>query len=122
MISGLLLLGMVGAACYAVVSLPKGARVPLHAGTPEYSIWLPKAVGLAAWLAAGAVAFAALATVTLSSVAANWVTSMRVTLPPAVMCVALAAEVAAIISARKRCGAQSRWPRGSHRQTAGPAR
>jgi hypothetical protein len=99
-ISGLLLLGMVGAAGYAVVRLPADARVPLHAGTPEYSVWLPKRAGLSIWLAAAAVAFAALAWLTLSRVAANWATSMRVTLLPAVMFVALAAEVAAIILAR----------------------
>ena len=99
-ISGLLLLALVGAAGYAVVRLPGDARVPLHAGTPEYSVWLPKRAGLSVWLAAGAVAFAALAWLTLSRAAANWATSMRVTLLPAVMFVALAAEVAAIILAR----------------------
>jgi hypothetical protein len=99
-ISGLLMLGMVTAAGYAVARLPGDARVPLHAGTPEYAVWLSKRAGLSAWLAAGAVAFAALAWLTLSQAAANWAASMRVTLLPAVMFVALAAEVAAIISAR----------------------
>ena len=99
-ISGLLMLGMVVAAGYAVVRLPGDARVPLHAGSPEYSLWLSKRIGLSVWLAAGAVAFAAIAWLTLSRVAANWATSMRVTLLPAVMLVALAAEVAAIIIAR----------------------
>jgi hypothetical protein len=99
-ISGLLLLGMAGAAGWAAVRLPGDARVPLHAGTPEYSLWLSKRAGLSAWLGAGAAAFAVLAWLSLSQVAANWATSMRVTLLPAVMCVALAAEVAAIILAR----------------------
>jgi hypothetical protein len=99
-ISGLLLLGMVVAAGYAIVRLPGDARVPLHAGSPEYCVWLSKRAGLSVWLAAGALAFAALAWLTLSRVAANWATSMRVTLLPAVMLVALAAEVAAIIIAR----------------------
>jgi hypothetical protein len=99
-ISGLLMLGMVAAAGYATARLPGDARVPLHAGTPEYAIWLSKRAGLSVWLAAGAVAFAALAWLTLSRAAVNWATSMRVTLLPAVMFVALAAEVAAIISAR----------------------
>lgn len=103
-VSGVLLMAMVAAAGYAVVRLPKGARVPLHAGTPEYSIWLPKPAGLFAWLAAGALAFGAVATLTLSRVGAGWVSSMRVTVLPAVMCVALAGEVAAIISARRRAG------------------
>jgi len=104
-IGGLLLAGMVAAAGYAVVRLPGDARVPLHAGSPEYSLWLSKRAGLSVWLAAGAVAFAVLAWVCLSRAAANWATSMRVTLLPAVMCVALAAEVAAIILARTSAGA-----------------
>jgi hypothetical protein len=99
-ISGVLLAGMVVAAGYAVVRLPGDARVPLHAGSPEYSVWLPKRAGLSVWLAGGAAMFTALAWLCLSRTAANWVTSMRVTLLPAVMGVALAAEVAAIISAR----------------------
>ena len=103
-ISGVLLVAMVAAAAYAVVRLPKGARVPLHAGTPEYSVWLSKPAALSAWLAAGALAFAALTALTLSRVGAGWVPSMRVTLLPAVMFVALAGEVAAIISARRRAG------------------
>ena len=100
-VGGLLLTGMVAATWYAAVRLPGDARVPLHAGTPEYSVWLSKRTGLAAWLAAGAVVFTALAWLTLSQAAANWAASMRVTLLPAVMCVALAAEVAAIILARR---------------------
>jgi hypothetical protein len=104
-VGGLLLAGMVAATCYAAVRLPGDARVPLHAGTPEYSVWLSKRAGLATWLAAGAVVFAALAWLTLSQVAANWAASMRVTLLPAVMLVALAAEVAAIILARRSVAA-----------------
>jgi len=104
---GLLLAGTVAATWYAAVRLPGDARVPLHAGTPEYSVWLSKRAGLAAWLAAGTVVFAALAWLTLSKAAANWAASMRVTLLPAVMLVALAAEVAAIILARRSAGAES---------------
>jgi hypothetical protein len=103
----LLLTGMVIATWYAAVRLPGDARVPLHAGSPEYSLWLSKRAGLAAWLAAGAVVFAALAWLTLSRAAANWAASMRVTLLPAVMCVALAAEVAAIILARRAVPAKT---------------
>ena len=105
-IGGVLLIGMVVATGYAITALPADARVPLHAGAPEYSIWLSKRAGLAVWLAAGVVAFAAIASLTLSNVAANWATSVRVVLLPSVMCVALAAEAAAIITARQRCAAQ----------------
>ena len=106
-IGGLLLTAMIVAAGYAAVRLPGAARVPLHAGSPEYSVWLSKRTGLAAWLAAGAVVFAALAWLTLSHAAANWAASMRVTLLPAVMCVALAAEVAAIILAHRAVPAEN---------------
>jgi hypothetical protein len=100
-IGGALLAGMAVATGYAAVRLPGTARVPLHAGTPEYRIWLSKRTGLSVWLAAGAAAFALLAWLSLSRMAAAWASSMRMTLLPAVMCVALAAEVAAIIMARQ---------------------
>jgi hypothetical protein len=104
-IGSVLLTGMVVAAGYAAAVLSADARVPLHAGAPEYSVWLSKRVGLAAWLGAGAAAFAILAILTMSDVAANWAASVRVVLLPSVMCVALAAEAAAIITARRRCAA-----------------
>jgi hypothetical protein len=100
-IGGVLLAGMIGATGYAAVRLPGTARVPLHAGTPTCRIWLPKPAGLSAWLGGGAAAFMLLAWLSLSPTAANWASSMRMTLLPAVMCVALAAEVAAIIMARQ---------------------
>lgn len=100
---GLFLLGMAVVAGYAARTLPAGARVPLNAGVPEYSFWLSKLVGLGAWLAAGAVTFAAFALVTLSDLAANWATSLRVVLLPGVMLVVLAAEAGAVILARRRC-------------------
>lgn len=100
-IGGLLLLGMVATAGYAARTLPAGARVPLNAGMPEHSVWLPKPVGLAAWLAVGAVAFAAIAALTLGGLAANWAQSLRVVLLPGVMLVVLAAEAGAVIVARR---------------------
>jgi hypothetical protein len=101
-IGGVLLLGMVAVAGYAVRALPAGASVPLHAGAPEYSVWLAKRTGLAAWLGIGAAAFAVFAGLTTSTVAGNWASSVRVVLLPSVMCVVLAAEAAAVISARQR--------------------
>lgn len=107
---GLFLLGMIAAAGYAVRVLPVGARVPLNAGVPEYSVWLSRRAGLAAWLGIGAVAFAALASLTASGAAAHWSPSFRAVLLPAVMMVVLAAQAGAVITARKASGA------------AGPAR
>ena len=100
-IGGVLLLGMIVAAGYAGRTLPAHAGVPLHAGAPEYSLWLSKRAGLAAWLGIGVAAFAVFGFLTVSSVAANWSPSVRVVLLPSVMCVALAAEAAAIITARR---------------------
>ena len=97
-----LLLGMAVVAGYAARVLPAGARVPLNAGVPEHSVWLPKPAGLAAWLAAGVVTFAVFALVTLNSLAANWATSLRVVLLPGVMLVVLAGEAGAVILARRQ--------------------
>jgi len=100
-IAAVLLLGMVAAAGYAARALPSGARVPLHAGMPEHSVWLAKPVGLGAWLGVGAASFAAFAALTLSSIAANWEQSTRFVLLPGVMLVVLAAEASAIIVAQR---------------------
>jgi hypothetical protein len=106
-IGGVFLAGMVAAAGYAARVLPVGARVPLNPGVPEFSLWLPKPAGLAAWLGAGAVTFAAFAWLTLSGLSANWSTSMRVVLLPGVMMVVLAAEAGAVITARQRADDQA---------------
>ena len=113
MIGGVFLLGMVAATGYAARTLPGGARVPVNAGVPEHSVWLPKPVGLAAWLGTGVAAFAVFAALTLSSVSANWAQSMRVVLLPCVMLVLLAAEAAAVMVARR--GAEPVTP-----ETSGP--
>ncbi len=105
-IGGALLLAMVATAGYAARTLPPGARVPLNAGVPERSVWLPKLAGLAAWLSIGAAAFAALAALTLSGLAANWAQSLRVVLLPCVMTVVLAAEAGAVIVARRQAGGE----------------
>jgi hypothetical protein len=102
-IGAVMLAGMVAAAGYAIRTLPADARVPLHAGAPEYSLWLSKRAGLTAWLGIGGAAFAAVTAITVSRIAVTWSPSLRVVLLPSVMCVALAAEAAAIITSRRRC-------------------
>ena len=109
-IGALFFLGMVGAAGYAAWTLPSGARVPLNAGVPEYSVWLSKPVGLAAWLGVGAAAFAAVAALTLNELAASWEQSTRMVLLPGVMLVVLAGEASAIIVARRRAAEQPGAP------------
>lgn len=81
--------------------------MPLNAGVPEFSLWLPKPAGLAAWLGAGLVTFAAFAAVTLTGLSAAWATSLRVVLLPGVMMVVLAAEAGAVITARQRADDQA---------------
>ena len=107
-IGGLLMLGMVAVAWYAARVLPAGARVPLNAGVPEYSVWLPKLAGLAAWLAAGALTFAVVAAVTLDSLSAAWATSLRVVLLPCAMLIVLAAQAGALIVARRYASGPAR--------------
>ncbi len=118
-IGGVLLAAMIVAAGYAIRTLPPGAGVPLHAGAPEYSLWLPKRAGLAAWLGIGAAAFAVAASVTVSGLASDWATSVRVVLVPSVMCVVFAAEAAAIITSRRRCAACQETP-APGRRARGP--
>ena len=100
-LGGVLLLGMAVTAGYAARVLPAGARVPLNAGVPEHSVWLPKRAGLAAWFGVGVAAFAVFAVLTVSGLAANWAQSVRVVLLPCVMTVVLAAEAGAVIVARR---------------------
>lgn len=100
-IGGVVLLGMIATAAYAARTLPADARVPLNAGVPEYSVWLSKPAGLAAWLGVGVAAFAAFAALTLNSLADNWAQSMRIVILPGVMVVVLAAEAGAVIVARR---------------------
>ncbi|MGH3165034.1 MAG: hypothetical protein ACRDN0_03950 [Trebonia sp.] len=103
-IGGVLLLCMIAAAVYAIRVLPAGARVPLNAGVPEYSVWLSRQAGLGAWLGIGVAAYAVFAALTVS-IGGNWVASVRAVLLPCVMLVVLAAETGAVITARKRAGA-----------------
>jgi hypothetical protein len=119
-IGGVLLLAMVAAAGYAIRTLPADARVPLHAGTPEYSVWLSKRAGLAVWLGIGMAAFAVFAALTVSGIASNWSQSVRAVLLPSVMSVALAAEAAAIISAQRRGPASQVPPESAAPESAAP--
>ena len=111
-VAAVFLLGMVTAAGYAARALPSGARVPLHAGMPEHSVWLTKPLGLVAWLGVGAAAFAAFAALTLSGIAANWEQSTRFVLLPGVMLVVLAAEASALIVAQRQAASTEDSPSG----------
>jgi hypothetical protein len=109
-IGGLLLLGVAVAAGYGARTLPADARVPLNAGVPEYSLWLSKPAGLAAWLGVGVAAYAVFALLTVSSLADGWAQSVRVVLLPGVMTVVLAAAAGAVIVARRSAEAPPASP------------
>jgi hypothetical protein len=102
-IGGVFLACMAGVTGYAVRALPAGALVPLNAGVPEHSVWLSRLAGLSAWAGIGAVAYAAGTVLTVSAVADNWAPAVRAVLLPCVMLVVLAAQVGAVICARRRC-------------------
>jgi hypothetical protein len=104
-IGAIFLASMVAVTGYAAKTLPPGARVPLNAGVPEYSVWLSRWAGLTAWTGIGVVAYAAVGSLTVSGITATWSPSVRVVLLPCVMAVVLAAEAGAVISARRQAGA-----------------
>ena len=61
------LLAMVGISAYGWVTLPAGARVPLHRGPGGFGNWQPKALALIAYPVGGAVVFAIVVTATSSA-------------------------------------------------------
>jgi hypothetical protein len=101
-IGGVFLASMAGVTGYALRALPAGALVPLNAGVPEHSVWLSRPAGLSAWAGIGAAAYAVGTALTVA-VGANWMPSVRMVLLPCVMLIVLAAQVGAVICARRRC-------------------
>jgi hypothetical protein len=57
LISGVLLVVMIGIAVYGAVTLPADARIPIHYGIGAYANFASKAVGLVMWPAGGALIF-----------------------------------------------------------------
>jgi hypothetical protein len=100
-IGAIFLAGMAVVTGYAARTLPAGALVPLNAGVPEYSVWLSRLAGLTAWAGIGVVVYAVFAALTMS-VGADWMPAVRTVLLPSVMLVVLAAQVGAVICARRR--------------------
>jgi subtilase family serine protease len=54
-VDGVLELAMIGVSLYGAVTLPPGARMPLHFGPAGYNQWVPKNVGLVIWPGLGLV-------------------------------------------------------------------
>ena len=101
-VSGVFALAMIVAAGRAAVVLPAGARIPLHFGSVERCVEVPKRAGLVIWPAAGLAVAGALGGIAASSLAAGWVPGVRYVLTPAAAGVLLAFEVGALLLARGR--------------------
>jgi hypothetical protein len=100
-IGGLVWLAMVGALYYGWVTLPAGARVPVH-GAGGYNNFVPKRIGLFLHPAAGALVY--LIIIVASAHATHGRSLPREVLLPLVMCLLLAVQAGAIRTARRRSG------------------
>jgi hypothetical protein len=106
-VTGVFALAMVVAALRAAVVLPAGARIPLHLGSVERCLEVPKRAGLVIWPAAGLAVAGILAGIAASSLAADWVPGVRYVLGPAVTGVLLAFEVGALLARERATTARS---------------
>ena len=100
-VSGIFALAMIVAAVRAAITLPAGARIPLHFGSVERCYLVPKRAGLVIWPAAGVLVAGVLGGIAVSSLAAGWVPGVRDVLAPAATGVLLAFEVGALAMARR---------------------
>ena len=106
-VTGIFALAMIIAAGRAAVVLPAGARVPLHLGSVERGVEVPKRAGLVIWPAAGLAVAGVLGGVAASGLAADWVPGVRYVLAPAVTGVLLAFEVGALLARERETSARS---------------
>jgi len=100
-IGGAVLLAMIGVSWYGWVTLPVGARVPVHFGA-GYNNFVPKRLGLIVHPAAGALIYVISALAVHASAKAT-----PVFILPGVMCLLLIVQVGAIRVARGRCGPEN---------------
>ena len=101
-IGGAVLLAMTGVSWYGWVTLPAGARVPVHFGV-GYNNFVPKRLGLIVHPAAGALVYVLSALETHAHPGKG----PPVFIFPLVMCVLLAVQIGAIRVARARSGSES---------------
>ena len=112
LVTGIFALAMIIAAGRAAVVLPAGSRIPLHVGSVERSVEVPKRAGLVIWPAAGLAVAGVLGGIAASGLAAGWVPGVRYVLPPAATGVLLAFEAGALAMAR-RAGVSPAAPEGA---------
>jgi len=106
-VTGIFALAMIIAAGRAAVVLPARARIPLHVGSVERCVEVPKRAGLVIWPAAGLAVAGVLGGVAASGLAAGWVPGVRYVLAPAATGVLLAFEVGALLTRERETSARS---------------
>ena len=106
-VSGMFALAMIIAAARAAVVLPAGARIPLHLGSVERSLEVPKRAGLVIWPTAGLAVAGVVGGIAASSLAAGWVPGVRYVLAPAATGVLFAFEVGALLARERETSARS---------------
>ena len=106
-VTGIFALAMIIAAGRAAVVLPARARIPLHVGSVERCVEVPKRAGLVIWPAAGLAAAGVLGGIAASGLAAGWVPGVRYVLAPAATGVLLAFEVGALLTRERETSARS---------------
>jgi len=106
-VTGIFALAMIVAAGRAAVVLPARARIPLHVGSVERCVEVPKRAGLVIWPAAGLAVAGVLGGVAASGLAAGWVPGVRYVLAPAATGVLLAFEVGALLTRERETSARS---------------
>ena len=106
-VTGIFALAMIIAAGRAAVVLPARARIPLHVGSVERCVEVPKRTGLVIWPAAGLAVAGVLGGIAASGLAAGWVPGVRYVLAPAATGVLLAFEVGALLTRERETSARS---------------
>jgi len=106
-VTGIFALAMIIAAGRAAVVLPAQARIPLHVGSVERCVEVPKRAGLVIWPAAGLAVAGVLGGIAASGLAADWVPGVRYVLAPAATGVLLAFEVGALLARERETSARS---------------
>ncbi len=105
LIAGVLLLAMVVASGRAAVVLPAQARIAIHCGSVEHCYLASKRAGLVIWPVVGTFCYGVVGGIAASALAASWVPGVRDVLAPAVMCVLLAFQAGALVTAWRSAAA-----------------
>ncbi len=106
-ISGLLVVCMIGTSVYGARVLPADARIPLHYGFGSYGSFAPKTVGLILWPAVGAVIYVIFLGVEVHAIKPNHPSGSAPVILPIVLAVLVLVQAGAI---RKAVGTTKNRP------------